>query len=201
MVRAARCEVVLTGPDDPVNDPARFLLGVAELVRLAELDERDVVALVPDVAAAVARIAADPRPLAGAALRAAGVPLAAAGERRALADLERIVAGRGGECGLPCPGSDEDGIVAVAAVEGRLVRGTTLFPDGMPAGWRGSDVEAHGLVVGPASRLALAVRWHGRNAAVLWEVTGDPVTLRTDITKDPWSTSAPAGDALWQLPA
>jgi hypothetical protein len=84
-------------------------------------------------------------------------------------------------------------------VEGRLAIGGRLFPEGIPLAWRGVDVEAHGLVVGPASRLSLALRWHGVNVAALWEVTGDPVALTTDVTTEPWRTAAPAGDALWVL--
>ena len=67
-VRAARCELVLCGPADAGDDPVQFLIGAAELVRMAEWDERDAVAVVPDVAAAVERAAVDPSPLAGAAL-------------------------------------------------------------------------------------------------------------------------------------
>ena len=196
VVRAARCELVLCGPADAGDDPVQFLLGAAELVRMAEWDERDAVAVVPDVAAAVERAAVDPSPLAGAALRAAGVVLATAGERRALADLGRILGRRDGRVG-PVP--DEEGVAAIAALEGRLATGGRLFPDGIPPAWRGVDVEAHGLVVGPASRLSLALRWHGANVAALWEVTGDPVELTTDITTEPWHTAAPSGDALWVL--
>ena len=68
-------------------------------------------------------------------------------------------------------------IEVVAAVERLIAAGSVLFPDGIPPAWLGANFEAHGLVAGPSSRLSLAVRWHGPNAAVLWEVTGDPVTL------------------------
>ena len=187
---------MLCGPADAGDDPVQFLIGAAELVRMAEWDERDAVAVVPDVAAAVERAAVDPSPLAGAALRAAGVVLATAGERRALADLGRILGRRDGRAG-PVP--EGEGVAAIAAVEGRLAAGGRLFPEGIPLAWRGVDVEAHGLVVGPASRLSLALRWHGVNVAALWEVTGDPVALTTDVTTEPWHTEAPAGDALWVL--
>jgi hypothetical protein len=30
-------------------------------------------------------------------------------------------------------------------------------------------------------------------------VTGDRVTLTTDVTTERWQTTAPAGDALWVL--
>ena len=54
-VRAARCEALLCGPPDLEDDPERFLLTVAELVRMGEWDERAVVAVVEDVAVAVER--------------------------------------------------------------------------------------------------------------------------------------------------
>ena len=48
-------------------------------------------------------------------------------------------------------------------------------------------------VVGSADAAVL------ENVAVLWEVTGDPAALTTDVTAEPWHTTAPAGDALWVL--
>lgn len=208
-VRAARCEVLLTGADDPDDDPERFLLAVAELVRMAEIDPRDAASLAPEVADAVAAVAPGSSPLAGAALAAAGVVLAAAGETRARRDLAAIV-GRTEGVGLrpAADGSDgadpasgnwaPDDIATVAAVEGRLARGPELFPAGLPSGWRGIDFEAHGLVVGPVSRLSLAVRWHGSNAAVLWELDGDPVTLHSTLGQG-WHTDERTGEALWVM--
>ena len=60
--------------------------------------------------------------------------------------------------------------------------GGRLFPGGIPPAWRGVDLEAHGLLAGPASTVSFALRWHGVNAAVLWEVTGDPVALTAAVT-------------------
>ena len=91
------------------------------------------------------------------------------------------------------------GIEVVAAVERRIAAGAVLFPDGIPRRWLGADFEVHGLVAGPASRLALAVRWHGPNAAVLWEVTGDPITLTSPTVPGGWSSSAARGESLWVL--
>jgi hypothetical protein len=144
-------------------------------------------------------VAGDRSAVATAAVRAAGIALASAGERRALDDLARLVERRppGSRAAIAAP--DATGVVLVAAVEGRIVRGTRLFPDGIPEPWRGVDIEAHGIAVGPVSRLSLAVRWHGPNAAVLWEVTGEPVTLTTGVTDEPWVTSVPTGEALWRL--
>ena len=52
-------------------------------------------------------------------------------------------------------------------------------------------------MTGPASKLSLAIRWHGPNAAVLWDVEGEPVTLTTGVATEPWWTSVPRGEALW----
>jgi hypothetical protein len=197
-VRAARCEVVLSGLADPEVDPRRFLLGAGELVRMGELDPRSIGDLALAVAGAVAALERSDDGLVPAALAAAGVVLAHAGERRALGDLARI-----GDVGNATPplAPDEDGdIVAVAATEGLLARGSRLFPTGIPPQWLGRDLEAHGLVAGPSSRLSLALRWHGPNAAVLWEVTGEPVTLTADVAGRPWGSAGLRGEALWRLP-
>jgi hypothetical protein len=174
------------------------LLAVAELVRMGELDERDVGTMAPELAEAVAQVAAGTSSLAAPALVAAGVVLAKAGERRALRDLAKLV-GQTERGAVPEP--ETDAVDVVTATEQRIARGRELFPDGISTSWLGVDFEAHGLVVGPASRLSLAVRWHGRNAAVLWEVDGDPVTLTTRVATGGWTSDAPRGEALWLLNA
>lgn len=196
-VRAARCELLLTGPADPADDPERYLLGLGELVRMSELDGRDAQALAVDVAASVASVAAGSSPLAPGALAWAGVVLARAGERRALGDLASVVANRSRS--NEAAETAVDDIATVAVVERRIAGGPALFPDGIPAPWCGVDFEAHGLVVGPSSRLSLAVRWHGANAAILWDVDGDAATLTTDVVSRGWSSDAQRGEALWLL--
>ena len=198
-VRAARCEALLCGPPDIGHDPERFLLTAAELVRMGEWDERGVVAVVEDVAIAVSRVVAGTSDLRGCAIDAAGVVLARAGEKRAVRDLGRFVSA----CAKPdLEHADmNDRIEVVAAVERQITVGPVLFPDGIPPAWLGVSFEAHGLVAGPSTRLSLAVRWHGPNAAVLWEVTGDPVTLTSPTVPGGWSTTAPTGEALWVLEA
>jgi hypothetical protein len=202
-VRAARCELLLRGLDDVSGDPERHLLGLSELLRLEELDRRDAIAAAPDVAAAVDAIARRPYPLGRAALAAAGVVLAAAGERRALDDLAAVDAALDSRASNEPSYSDAidavDDVATIAIVERRLAAGARLFPDGIPARWRGHDFEAHGLVAAPASRLSLAVRWHGANAAVLWDVEGEPLRLFASVGSSPWSAAAPRGEALWQL--
>ena len=121
--------------------------------------------------------------------------LARAGERRALADLAEIVRRRGAPS--PTPRLPPDGIVAVPAVEARLLRGGRLFPDGIPPSWRGRPAEAHDLVAGPSSTVSFALRWHGEHPAVIWEVEGDPVALSAPAVDAAWRTAERSGEALW----
>ncbi|HVX17722.1 MAG TPA: hypothetical protein VHA73_06795 [Acidimicrobiales bacterium] len=80
------------------------------------------------------------------------------------------------------------------AGEHRAARELTLCP-AWPSEWRGSGLEAHGIRFG-ASAVSFAVRWHGERPAVLWEVDGPPVTLRSGL--DPtWSTVEHRGETLW----
>jgi hypothetical protein len=210
-VRAARCEALLCALPDPRHEPERYLLTAAELVRIGELAGRGIVSVVDDVALAAEAAGRRSDPLRSAALAAAGVALAAAGEQRALRDLERARVRPPGLAGAPrvdtmavaSVGGDA-GIEVVAAVERRIVAGTAprtaaLFPEGIPATWLGRDFEAHGLVAGPASELSLAVRWHGENAAVLWEVSGDAVGLTSPAVPGGWATDATRGESLWVL--
>jgi hypothetical protein len=194
-VRAARCEALLCGPPDVSDDPERFLLAAAELVRMGEWDERAVVAVVESVAVAVERVVEVAGPLRSCAIDAAGVVLAAAGERRAVRDLQRFMS----PSTTPdvVHGDMNPPIEVVAAVERQVAAGAVLFPDGIPPAWLGADIEAHGLVAGPSTRLSIALRWHGPNAAVLWEVTGDPVMLTSPAVPGGWTTAASTGEALW----
>jgi hypothetical protein len=194
-VVAARCDLLLAGPGRGDEDPVGFLLAVGELVRLGELDQEGAAALGADVAAAAQRVARCDGWDADAALGAAALVLHRAGERRAVADVTRIVADRATG---PAPAGPESGIRAVAVAERQLVRGPVLFPDGIPAAWRGAELEAHGLAVGPATTLSFAVRWHGARPAVLWQQTGQPLELRAPAVDPAWRTSAPSGEALWR---
>jgi hypothetical protein len=194
-VVAARCDLLLAGPPRAEEDAAGFLLAAGELVRLGELDEAGAASLVADVAAAAGQVARRDGWDAEAALRAAALVLQRAGERRAVADVTRIVDHR---ATASPPAAPVGGIRAVALTERQLARGPELFPHGIPPGWRGAEIEAHGLAVGPATTLSFAVRWHGEHPAVLWELTGDPVELRAPAVDPAWRTSAPSGEALWR---
>ena len=87
---------------------------------------------------------------------------------------------------------------AVAAVEGRLLRGGVLFPDGYPPEWRGADLEAHGLPAGAETTVSFAVRWHGQHPAVLWQVDGPPVVLtRAGHRSELAGRQSASGEVLW----
>ena len=192
----------------PLRSPARratrthartrssFLLAAGELVRLGEIDEASAGRIGPDVAAAAEQVARRDGWDADAALDAAALVLARAEERRGVADLVRIAATRtawsarrrGRSTGSgPSPRSN-----------GASPAARSLFPDGIPAAWRGAELEAHDLAVGPATTLSFAVRWHGAHPAVLWQVTGEPVELRAPAVDPAWRTDAASGEALWR---
>jgi hypothetical protein len=194
-VVVARCDLLLSGLPTAAGDPVTFLLAAGELVRLGEVDRRSAGHLAPEVAAAAHQVAGRDGWDVDAALDAAALVLARAEERRGVTDLARIAQER--TDGRP-PAGPVAGIRAVPAVERRLARGPTLFPDGIPAAWRGAEVEAHGLAVGPATTLSFAVRWHGAHPAVLWEVSGERVELRAPAVDPTWRTSAASGEALWR---
>jgi len=197
-VIAARCDLLLAGPPASDGDPAGFLLACGELVRLDELSPTAASSLTGEVADAVEIVASRPGWDVEGALDAAGLLLARAGDRRAVRD---IVAISGARERAPLPVDAPGGIRNVAWVERRFADGATLFPQGMPTGWRGAGLEAHGLAIGPATRLSFAVRWHGERPALLWEQDGDPLALHAPAIDPSWASAAPRGETLWPAPA
>lgn len=192
-VTAARCELLLNGPvaaDD--DDPASMVLGVAELVRLGH----DPAIWVPDIAECLERIARGRAQIPGGVIDAAARVLHAAGEHRAVEDVRRLKAPPEVD-GAVMP---ELPALVPAWVERMLVTSddftARLMPRGYPASWLGIDFEAHGLAIGLASHLSFALRWHGDRPAVLWEITGPPMSLQ----HDGWTTTALAGEALLPPP-
>jgi hypothetical protein len=193
-VIAERCEVVLGGAD-PLDSQAAFVVGVSELVRAGEAPAAGMVA---EVAAAVESLGADPSWEAGVALAAAARLLAAAGEARAVRDVERIL---GARTESSVPTSPPAGVYAVPWLESQFAVGAALFPNGLPPGWRGASIEAHGVPTGASSTVSLAVRWHGARPAVLWEQLGSPVLLSAPVLAPGWSSPEPAGETLWPVPS
>jgi hypothetical protein len=193
---AARAEVLLTGAPDSRDDPVGHVLAIAELVRLGELAGPNLDPFVPELAAAVHQIARQPGWDVDAALAAATFVLARADEARAVRDVSRIRADRPG---ADPPPASAAGIRDVAAIERGLARDGAVLPDGIPTSWRGANIEAHGLPIGPRSTLSFAVRWHGEHPAVLWQVDGDPVELTAPVLDRTWRTNEPSGETLWRL--
>jgi len=190
-VIAERCELVLGGPADSGDDPAAFVVGASELMRLGELPAKGVV---DEVAASVEAVAADARWETDVALAAAARLLVAADEGRAVRDVERIVASRPHS---PAPASMPDGVFAVPWLESQFADGAALFPGGLPAAWLGESIEAHGLPTGASSSVSLAVRWHGARPAVLWEQSGEPVRLTSPVLAPEWASIESSGETLW----
>jgi hypothetical protein len=190
-VISERCELMLGGLADAVDDPAAFVVGAGELVRLGEVPAKG---LVDEVAAAAEAVAADARWETDVALDAAARLLAAADEGRAVRDVERIVATRPHS---PVPASVPDGVFAVPWLESHFADGAALFPGGLPAAWLGESIEAHGLPTGASSSVSLAVRWHGARPAVLWEQSGEPVRLNSPLLAPEWDSIESSGETLW----
>jgi hypothetical protein len=194
-VIAERCEVVLGGVADPLDDQAAFVVGVSELVRAGEAPAAGMVA---EVAAAVESLGADASWEAGVALAAAARLLAAAGEARAVRDVERILAARPRSS---VPTSPPEGVIAVPWLESQFAVGAALFPNGLPPGWLGAAIEAHGVPTGALSTVSLAVRWHGARPAALWEQQGAPVRLTSPVLAPMWDSTERSGETLWPEPA
>ncbi len=200
-VTAARCELLLNGPAGGIYgetsvaiDPAAFILGIAELVRMG--DRASI--WVPEIATQLERLARAGAQIGFAVVDAAARVLHAAGEHRALGDLRRMkLAVEGNRADRSARQIPSDPAVVPSWVEGRLVtsdeHSAQLMPNSFPDGWLGNDFEAHGLAIGLASTLSFAIRWHGERPAVLWEVSGPPMPL----TYCDWSTGELAGETLW----
>lgn len=207
-----RCAMLMAAPHD-VDDmlqrnPALGILAVAERVRMGDPGGP----WVEPIADAVRRLVKRPTAsswtsravsLAAYVLAGAHEPLAAGDTLdlwRALADAPRA---------LPTPSGErtdtlEAEIVAVAASEDRLARPIApdvlhLLPDGV-APWRGSNIEAHGLHAGAHHRVSFALRWHGANAALLWEVDGPAgMRLAAPTVDRAFSTTDARGETLLRV--
>jgi hypothetical protein len=186
-VTAARCELLLNGPGD--EDAVASLLGGAELVRLGA----DPTIWVPHVAEELERVAVTGTQIPEGVVGAVARLLHAAGEDRAVRDLRKMKL----TIGPAAPELPATPALVPAWVERLLVTSdevcATLLPRGFPSGWLGTDFEAHGLPVGIASHLSFAIRWHGARPAVLWELSGPPMTLRYGD----WTSAQLSGEALW----
>ena len=198
-VTAARCDLLLEGPEPPEDDPVGFLLGVDALVRMSG----GAAAWVLDVASAVEAVLRGPRGWeADAALDGAARVLGAAGEDRAVRDVARHRTRWSTGTDRPAmPGSPpaDDPARRLAWAEHRLVSGDRLLPLDLPRERLGQPLEVHGLPAA-TSTVSFALRWHGARPAVLWEREGAPVTLTAPHLAPGWTADAAAGEALWPAP-
>ncbi|MEY2765601.1 MAG: hypothetical protein RL552_506 [Actinomycetota bacterium] len=212
---ASRCQILLATVqdlDDTLRaDAAVGVLAVVERTRMGDPPGPWITA----VADAVQRIARRPQASAWSwrALSAAATFFSHADEVDAANDTtaawQKSLDEHGGGVVLP-PVSDASELARAvthsATVEDRLARPvspleTQLFSDGL-AGSRGVNFEAHAVHAGPRHRLSLAVRWHGENAALLWEVDGPPgLRLTAPAVDAGFSTLAAQGEALLKVTA
>lgn len=207
-----RCDLLLAEPDELdallQREPSLGVIAVAERVRMGDPAEP----WVEQCADAVRRIAKRPANTAWSsrAFSLAAYVLMQSNEHRAAADVIEVWrrTTRGGSPKFASGGSSNstlaDSAVGLARVEDGLVRAVDpdhvhLLPDGATP-WLGANFEAHGVHAGPLHRLSFAVRWHGENAALLWELDG-PAGLRLLAPKmDPaFATSEARGEALLKV--
>ena len=90
---------------------------------------------------------------------------------------------------------------SVATVDGD---GAVDLLRGFVPEWRGQSIEARNIPT-RAGRLSFAVRWHGANAVLLWDVvpvedraglSAEPLRLRASAIDPSWAGSGAKGDAL-----
>ena len=201
-VVSARCDLLLEGPAQPGSDALGFLFDVAHLTRLGDGAE----AWLPEIVEPVAEVArlGDPRVddvlvgLERLALRAH--------DSRAAKDLSKLAARRRADAVAASAAiartalelATESRGAYLDRIERTLVSNGDVLPGGIPAAWLGANFEVHGLPTSARASIAYAVRWHGDRPAVLWEQTGDAVTLSASALDAAWSTAAVSGEALWQ---
>mgnify|MGYP003334697897 CR=1 FL=1 len=212
---AARCALLLA-PASEVDDllqqdAARGVIAIAERVRMGE----PAAPQVEQLADAVRRVLRKPSAeWASRSLVQAARVLTAADQSLASSDVAAAWAGTfgaesaGGAARISGDNNIRDiahAVNAVAGAEDAFVRAVTpheaeLFPHGLTDAWRGVNFEAHGLVAGPQHVVSLAVRWHGPNAALLWEVDGPPgLQLRAPLVDPGFVASSQRGEGLLRV--
>ena len=195
--------------DDP-EAAVRWLLEARELKRM-DLQDPDLVELSGAVEA-ISRAVKRGRIAQANAIQGlkAAAYLLGADQERALIDLRKVVAKIVGSkknslmsmLHTSSHGSDLNLLVgeiesefAVMSDDGVI----TFLPDGIKPERLGVQFEVHGIAVGVNHQVSFAVRWHGPNAAVIWEVIGSSdVELRSGVDLT-WSSSQLTGEALWRV--
>jgi hypothetical protein len=201
---ATRCELALIGPPRPDDDPHGFLLAVHQLVRMTGAAEP----WMPEVAQAVASVVrTTSRTRAPSethvALDAAAAIAHLAGDRRATRDLLEVRRRVDARDPRPTttrwlPDPDElTGERMLTAVERRLASDGDLLPAGLPSHWLGQNFEVHDVPTAGGSTVSYALRWHGDRPAVLWQTSGERVTLTASLLAPGWSSHESSGETLW----
>lgn len=198
---AARCALALETPPDPGDDPAGYLLAVAEDGGRGDDVPIEYVAAAAESLARQHRRARSVPWDVPPALSAAAVVLRGAGEARAATDVATAMA-RLAPAAEAAEAAEFAGARLLAHVYGRLVQpvdgGADLLPH-MPRDWYGQSVEAHNLRVA-AGTVSVALRWHGTRPALLWECSS-PMRLTASALDPAWSVDATtAGEALLAPP-
>ena len=212
LIVAERTEIALN-PASYSDDPdaaVRWLLDARELKRM-DLQDPDLVELSGAVEA-ISRAVKRGRIAQANALQGfkAAAYLLGADQERALVDLRKVVAKMVGTkktslmAMLHTSSHDSELNLLVEEVESEFAVMSddgviTFLPDGIKPERLGVQFEVHGIAVGVNHRVSFAVRWHGPNAAVIWEVTGPTdVELRSGVDAS-WSSTNAAGEALWRV--
>ena len=212
LIVVERTEIALNPASFSVDPEAavRWLLEARELKRM-DLQDPDLVELsgaVETISRAVKRgRIAQANAIQG--LKAAAY-LLGADQERALIDLRKVVAKIVGSkknslmsmLHTSAQGSDLNLLVgeiesefAVMSDDGVI----TFLPDGIKPERLGVQFEVHGIAVGVNHQVSFAVRWHGPNAAVIWELVGSgDVELRSGVDAN-WTSTNASGEALWRV--
>ena len=189
------------------RDAARGLLTIAERVRMGESP----MPFIDQIADAARRVLRSPNDgWASRALIMAARVLAKADEVQASHDVAAAWAEIAADGVVASTESIEPlsrAVDLVVRAEDLLVRAVNaneaaVFAEGIPAGWRGVNFEAHALPAGPMHTVSLALRWHGENAALLWEIDGPPgLRLAAPRVDSTFVTSEQRGEGLLKVRA
>ena len=204
----ARCELSLMTSleiDDLLDaDAALGTLVIAERVRMGD-NPREWTSQIADAARRVAKHPQRSAWTARAMVMAART-LVAADESLAADDVVELWQRAATDVTRPdATSGDNAAIMQAATIEHRFVHALTrtsaaVLPTGIPVAWRGANVEAHGVVATPDHRVSLALRWHGENVALLWEVDGPPgLQLSAPTVDASFSTVSAQGEALLRV--
>jgi hypothetical protein len=212
LIVAERTEIALN-PEPFSDEPdavVRWLLEERELKRM-DLKETDLVELSGAVETVCRAVKRD-RMKSGVALEGlkAAAFLLGTSQQRALTDLRKVVAKIVGSkkstlMNMLYVGSRaNDAQLIVGDIENEFAAMSddgviTLLPNGIKTERLGVQFEVHGIAVGLSHQVSFAVRWHGPNAAVIWEVLGSSdVELRSGVDLN-WSSLQLTGEALWRV--